>query len=152
MLGSELLYDLEFLPDGTLYAIGQDSTIHMQMDGTLLGRFRYGDAQLRDFDGNGDGFITLSLNRNRTGERYAVATLAPDGSVLGEVGLSEEALDISACGKYVAVLTAGSLHIYNDTMTLYAEKENAAGASDVIMRADGSAILISGGEGSLFIP
>ncbi|MBQ1264380.1 MAG: hypothetical protein IIY04_03075 [Oscillospiraceae bacterium] len=151
-LGSELLYDLEFLPDGTLYAIGQDSTIHMQMDGTLLGRFRYGDAQLRDFDGSGDGFITLSLNRNRTGERYAVATLAPDGSVLGEVGLSEEALDISACGKYVAVLTAGSLHIYNDTMTLYAEKENAAGASDVIMRADGSAILISGGEGSLFIP
>lgn len=151
-LGSELLFDLEFLPDGTLYAIGQDSTIWMQTDGTLLGRYRYDDAELRDFDGSGDGFLTLSLNRNRTGDRYAVVTLAPDGSVLGEVGLSEEALDISACGKYIAVLTAGSLHIYDETMHLYAEKENAAGASDVIMRADGSAILISGGEGTLYIP
>ena len=151
-LGSELLCDLEFLADGTLYAIGQDSTIWMQMDGTLLGRYRYGDAELRDFDGNGDGFLTLSLNRNRTGDRYAVLTLAPDGSVLGEVALTEEALDISACGRYVAVLTSNSLRIYNDSMKLYAEKENAAGASDVIMRADGSAVLISGGEGMLFIP
>ena len=83
---------------------------------------------------------------------YTFVTLGADGTERGSLFIGEEILDFSAAGKYVAVLTASDLRIYDETLTLYASTDNVAAATDVIQRADGSAILISGGSGTLFIP
>ena len=107
---------------------------------------------LKDFDDGGSGFLTLCLNMYKAGSRYSVVTLGADGTERGSLFIGEEILDFSAAGKYVAVLTASDLRIYDETLTLYASTDNVAAATDVIQRADGSAILISGGSGSLFIP
>ena len=151
-LGDELIFDLEFLSDDTLLAIGETTASWLKLDGTVLGRYSYADAYLKDFDDGGSGFLTLCLNMYKAGSRYSVVTLGADGTERGSLFIGEEILDFSAAGKYVAVLTASDLRIYDETLTLYASTDNVAAATDVIQRADGSAILISGGSGSLFIP
>lgn len=151
-LGDELIFDLEFLSDDTLLAIGETTASWLKLDGTVLGRYSYADAYLKDFDDGGSGFLTLCLNMYKAGSRYSVVTLGADGTERGSLFIGEEILDFSAAGKYIAVLTASDLRIYDETLTLYASTDNVAAATDVIQRADGSAILISGGSGSLFIP
>ena len=55
-------------------------------------------------------------------------------------------------GEYLAVLTAEKLTIYTRTMTPYFEQANTTSATNVIMRADGSAVLLGGGHGEIILP
>ena len=71
----------------------------------------------------------------KAGSRYSVVTLGADGTERGSLFIGEEILDFSAAGKYVAVLTASDLRIYDETLTLYASTDNVAAATDVIQRA-----------------
>ncbi len=151
-LGSELIYDLEFLPDGTLCSIGENSVMHLETDGTVLGKYEYNGAYLRDYDADVNGNLVLCLNRNRTGSRFELVHLAPDGQMLGTLAVSEDILDISTREKYTAVLTANEITVYNSAMELYAQTDNSYGAADIVMRADGSSIVISGGSGMLYVP
>ena len=115
-LGNDLVYDLEFVDSSTLLAVGENSASWYSAAGAELGSYSYGGAYLKDFDLGGDGFLTLSLNMYKAGNRYSVYTVGPDGKALGSVYVGEEILDLSAAGHYVAVLTASKLTIYDDTM------------------------------------
>lgn len=42
-------------------------------------------------------------------------------------------------------LTAGQLRIYDNTMHLYAQTDNDAGATNVVQRTDGTVILLGSG-------
>ena len=54
--------------------------------------------------------------------------------------------------REVKVLTAEKLSIYNSAMELYYEQSNTSSATNVVMRADGSAILLGGGRGEIMLP
>ena len=151
-LGGELIYDLRFFGDSLICVVGESSVMWLRMDGTLAGRYTYGGVYLKDFDFGGDGFLTLSLNMYRAGNRCTIVTAGSDGIELGSTDVAEELLDVSVCGKYVAVLTAGSLTVYDETMQPYAHWENSSGATDVVLRQDGSAILLSDGHGEICRP
>lgn len=151
-LGSELFYDLAFLDDGTLCVIGESSTMWLRMDGTLLGRYSYGGAYLKDFDLGGSGFLTLSLNMYKAGNRCTVVTVDAAGTELGSCYYAEEILDLSAAGSRVAVLTANGLDVYDSAMERTARLDGAQGATQTVMRADGTALLLAGGDGWVFTP
>ena len=151
-LGNELYYDLEFLEDGTLCAVGESSTMWLRMDGTVLGKYSYGGAYLKDFDFGGSGFLTLSLNMYKAGNSCTVVTVSPSGEELGSSSYTEEILDSSAAGNYVAVLTANGLDLYKQDMTRAARLDATQSATAVVMRMDGTALLLSGGTGRKFIP
>ena len=84
--------------------------------------------------------------------RYTVLTVGYDGAELGRLSSGEQILDISAAGKYLAILTSSSLSIYDQTLQEYDVSDNTAGAASVVMRADGSAILLANGHGTLYVP
>lgn len=151
-LGNELFYDLEFLEDGTLCAVGESSSMWLRMDGTVLGKYSYGGAYLKDFDFGGSGFLTLSLNMYKAGNSCTVVTVSPSGEELGSSSYTEEILDSSAAGNYVAVLTANGLDLYKQDMTRTARLDATQSATAVVMRMDGTALLLSGGTGRKFIP
>ena len=44
------------------------------------------------------------------------------------------------------------LNIYDNTMHLYATSDNDSGATNVVMRADGTALLLGSGRGERFVP
>ena len=74
------------------------------------------------------------------------------GAELGRLSSGEQILDISAAGKYLAILTSSSLSIYDQALQEYDVSDNTAGAASVVMRADGSAILLANGHGTLYVP
>jgi hypothetical protein len=151
-LGNDLVYDLSFEDPSTLLAVGETDAKWLTADGTALGTYSYDGAYLQDYDLGGSGFLTLNLNMYKAGNRCSVKTVGPDGKELGSIGVDEEILDLSAAGKYVAVLTASGLSIYDETMKLYASTKDTNAATSVVMRQDGSAILLANGEGQLYVP
>ena len=92
------------------------------------------------------------MNLYKAGNRYTVLTVGYDGTVLGTLPTSEQILDISASGRYLALLTSGSLAIYDQTLKEYDVSDNTTGASSAVMREDGSAILLANGHGTLYVP
>lgn len=124
----------------------------LRMDGTVLGKYSYGGAYLKDFDFGGSGFLTLSLNMYKAGNSCTVVTVSPSGEELGSSSYTEEILDSSAAGNYVAVLTANGLDLYKQDMTRTARLDATQSATAVVMRMDGTALLLSGGTGRKFIP
>lgn len=151
-LGPQLILDLDFVASEKLCAVGETNLTFLDTAGEKLGEYAYGSAYLRDFDLNGNGFIALSLNMNKAGSHYAVATVGPDGKELARRDIDAEVLSISAAGNYVAVLTARQLTIYTSDLTPYAQTTEVESASDVLMRKDGTAILVGNGTAHLYLP
>ena len=151
-MGNELIYDLLFLDNNTICAIGEDSAQFLSLDGTQTGSYAYGDQYLKDFDAGGNGFLTLSVNMYRAGNRYSLITVDEMGNEIAASYIGQEILDFSACGKYVALLTSEGLTIYNRDLTVYHETAETGMATSVLMREDGSALLLGGGQGHLYIP
>ena len=151
-LGNELIYDLEFTDNDTLCAVGENSISYLTSSGERMGKYDYDDAYLKDFSFGGSGFLTLTLNMYKAGNRYRVVTVGTDGEEIGSLSTDAQILDVSAAGVYVAVLTAKNLTIYNAALEQYAEQENTGSATNVVMRDDGSAILLGSGQGTLFVP
>lgn len=151
-LGSELIYDLVFLDEQTLCAIGESSLQVVRTNGEALGSIPYGDQYLKDYDSNGNGFLALALNMYRAGNRYSLMTVDDKGKQIAEVYLGQEILDLSACGRYLAVLTPQGLTIYTQSLEVYHETVETGSATSVVMQEDGSVLLLGGGRGWLYIP
>ena len=81
-----------------------------------------------------------------------LVTVAADGTELGSLDVSEEVQDISACGKYLAVLYLDRLVIYNQALETYASLAGTESIRDVLVRSDGSALLLSSEYAKLFLP
>ncbi len=100
----------------------------------------------------GDRFTAILVGKYRTGSQAELYTINHQGEPsVGRV-INEQVLSISAAGKYVAVLTANRLDIYTQDLDTYATLEGTNSARKVLLREDGSALLISNGTAHLYIP
>ena len=151
-LGSELIYDLIFVEDNVLCAVGENTVQYVTTKGEVLGTCSYGDQYLKDFTDGGDGFLTLAVNMYRAGNRYSLLTVDEKGREIAETYIGQEVLDLSACGRYIAVLTPEGLTIYTQNLTVYHETVETGNATAVVMRQDGSVLLLGNGQGRLYIP
>lgn len=151
-LGNELIYDLNFVKNDLICAVGESSVQFVRTDGTVVGSYSYEGQYLKDHDGGGDGFLALTLNMYKAGNRYTVVTVNDKGEELASLYLGEEIVDLSANGKYLAVLTPEALTIYHCDLKVYSRTTEIAGVTSVAMREDGTAVLIGNGSGKLFIP
>ena len=64
----------------------------------------------------------------------------------------EEVVDISAAGRYVAALYTDRLVVYNLALGVYASLSGTENIQNVLMRPDGSALLLGGSSAQLFLP
>lgn len=151
-LGSQIVYDLLFLNNNTICAVSENGLQFVDTNGEFLGDCDYHDLYLKDYDDGGDGFLCLSLNMYKAGNRYSLVTVDEKGNQLAEVYIGQEILDLSACGKYVAVLTPEGLTIYNQYLSVYHQTIDTGNATSVVMREDGSVLLLGSGSGNLYIP
>ena len=151
-LGSDLVYDLQFADNGNICVVGETAVQYVSPKGELLGSYVYEQPYLKDYNAGGNGFLTLSLNMYRAGNRYSLITVDEKGQKLAEVYIGQEILDLSACGRYIAVLTSDGLTIYTQNLVVYSETIETGNATAVVMREDGSVLLLGNGEGRLYIP
>lgn len=148
--------------DGLVAAIGQQSgklaavsdtcLTFADTTGEIAASYAYGGAYLRDYDLSGDGFVVLLLNRYQSGSVGRLATVDAEGTELGALDVNEEVLSISAAGRYLAVLFANRLVIYNQDLQVYASLNGTDYAREVLMRTDGSVLLLSSDSAGLFLP
>ena len=151
-LGGDLIYDLAFLNDELLCAIGETSIKFVSLSGEIVGDYAYDGAHLKDIDLGGDGFLTLTTNKYKAGNRFSLITVSERGKELSYLFVGKEILDLSVCGRYIAALTPGKLTVYTRSLAVYYEVTDVSDVTSVVMREDGTVLLIGGGEAKLYVP
>lgn len=149
-LGNDLFFDLNFLSNRSLCAIGEQNAVFFTVDGKQTGVYDYNGAYLTHYSAQGSGFAVLATNQSRTGGTPILTTLDTDGKELASVSLAGDIMDLSATGNYIAVLTTKKLTIYNARLKVCAQTTEIGAASRVVVRQDGNALLISGNQAVLF--
>jgi len=150
-LGNNVILMLDSDASG-LWAMGESGLSIYSQEGTLLGQYDYDSRFLKNASLEGEGFATLLLGKYRAGSVAELVTVDSSGTQSGSLPLSEQVLSLSASGRYVAVLTADRLDIYTKDLTLYNTLEGIQGVRNVILRSDGTAILISAETARLYVP
>lgn len=148
-LSNDVVLDLKWEGD-TLWAAGEYGVYCIREEavaGSSVDSSRY----LRSFSLGGDGFAAMYYSKYQSGSAGSITLLREDGTEQS-IGINDEVLDVSAAGSYLAVLTSSELTIYKSDLTVYASASNSWGARRVLMRADGSALLVTAESASLYLP
>ena len=111
----------------------------------------YQDRLLKNYAFS-DEFAALLVGKYRAGSQAELYTVDAQGVPSVGRTVNEQVLSLSASGKYVAVLTADRLDIYTRDLNLYASLEGTNGAQKVLMRSDGTALLIGSETAHLYVP
>ena len=119
--------------------------------GETYGTYDYGGAYLRDW-AIGESYTVLRLNRYYAGSIGRIVTVDMNGKERAALDVNEEVIAVSAAGRYIAVLYAGRVVIYSPDLVEYAVMEGAERAKDVLMCADGSALVLESERGIRFVP
>lgn len=138
--------------DGKLAAVSDTCLTFADTKGEVMANYSYGGAYLRDYDLSGDGFAVLLLNRYQSGSVGRLVTVDADGTELGSLDVNEEVLSVSAAGRYIAVLYTDRLVVYNQDLQAYASLRGTGYAKEVLVRTDGSALLLASEYAGLFLP
>ena len=137
--------------DTALAALGQDGVSFLPAAGEAK-RYDFAGWYLRGYHFGGEGFALLQLNRYQSGSAGKLVSVDANGEVLGELELGEEVLDLSAAGRYIAVLYTDRCVIYNSALQEYASLVGTDSIRAVLQRQDGSALLLGAEEARLFVP
>lgn len=147
VLGSDVVLDMNWQKEG-LWLEGEYGVYCVQ-DGAVTGEYTDPTRYLQEFSLGGDGYAVLYFSKYQGGNAGSLTLRAVDGSERS-IGINEEVLSVSASGAYLAVLTNSQLTIYDRELSVYAALTNSS-ARRVLMRSDGSAILVSAGSAQLFL-
>ena len=146
-----LVYDLASNGDCILALCDKRLTIVTRSGSTLLDR-TYGNLYLHDYALTGGDFCALLLGRYQAGNVCTLTTYGLDGQLIASLELTEEVLDMSAAGNYLAVLYGDGMVVYNKNLEEYAKLEDTGYAGQVQIDADGTVLVISGTSAQRFLP
>ena len=136
-------------------AVGEDGLHFMssdRKDGTSAAFYDFEGSYLRRCSMEGEGFVALLLGRYKSGTQTRLITVDEAGVQLAILDVDKEVLSLTAAGKYVAVLYSDELVIYDKNLEVGARLEGMNTAKLVLMRADGSAVLVGSDAASLYLP
>ena len=137
--------------DGRLVTVSDTCVTSAAYSGRVAASYDCGGAYLRGYS-MGEAFTALLLNRYQAGNVGRLVTLDAEGAELGRLEIHEEVRELSAAGRYLAVLYTDRLVVYNESLQVYASLRGITGVSGVLMRPDGSALLLSPESASQFLP
>ena len=150
-LGNDLVLALRWSDNG-IWALGETGLSILSPDGEATGYADYGGLYLKDFSLEGDGTAALLLGRYRAGTSAQLQVFSPDGALRASLPVEEQVLSLSAAGRYVGLLTADRLDIYDQDLEPYSTLDGTQGAQKVLQQSDGSAMLIANAAAWLYLP
>lgn len=122
------------------------------LEGNLFLDYPYGSLYLHDYAFGGKNFCALLLGKYQAGNICDLMTFDLEGEEIASLEITEEILDMSAAGEYLAVLYSDSLVIYTADLQEHARLEGTDYAGHVIMDADGTAMVIASTSAWRFLP
>ncbi len=150
-LGNNAVLALDWSAD-PLRVLGENALALVNSDGSTAGSYSYEGRYLKGFTLSGSGFCSLLLGRYRAGTAAELVTLDLEGQVLASLELDDQVHSMSSAGRYLSLLSADGLTIYNDRLETYHAMSATQGARKVLQRGDGSVTLISGETARLYLP
>ncbi len=150
-LGGSVVLDLVESAAG-YWALGDLSLTLADHSGALVNTYDYGGRYLKEFSLGGDNFAALLLGKYRAGSISELVVVDETGAPAATLAVNEQVLSLSASGRYLAVLTADRLDIYTAGLAPYASLTGTNGARKVLMRPDGTALLMDSTAARLYIP
>ena len=133
-------------------AVGEDGLHFLVTGGEEAAYYDFEGTYLRRCSLEGEDFAALLLGRYKSGTQTQLVTVDEEGAQLAILDVDKEVLSLSAAGKYVAVLYSDELAIYDRNLEVCARLEDMSSAKLVLMRADGSAVLVGADAASLYLP
>lgn len=146
-----LVFDLAFVDDETLCAVGLYGLTFLRLDGSILCEYSFMDAGLTAYC-IADGKVALTLDTYDLSARYRLVLLNARGRETAAHTLSESVEAVSLCGRYVAVLGDATAQIYTTKLESVAATETGGTYSTVQVRKDGTAFLLGDQQAMLLIP
>lgn len=137
---------------GRWWALGDQGLWLLDEQGTILYTLDWSDSILQSFSLSGEDFAAALLGKYRAGSQSSLSVVDSNGMLTGTIPVSGQVLSLDAAGRYFAVLTADRLDIYTRDLEPYSTLEHTQGAQKVLLRGDGTAILISPGTAQLYVP
>ena len=150
-MGAQLLYDLSFLTDDRLCAIGTDALVFFTAEGEILSQYTVTNGELLAYSFGGDGYVSAIYDLYSATNRYRLLLFSADGTVLAEADLPDAPASLDSNGSYTAVLTDSTLFLYDQSLSLRSSTENSA-YSTALARTDGTAYCLTDDEALLYIP
>lgn len=150
-LGSDMVLDLRWDDDGIWVQLEHGVTL-VGEDGVQKAAWSSGSLYLKEFSLGGDGFAALFMGRYRSGNLGELILVDETGTQTAGLNIQDEVLSISAAGRYVGVLHPGTLVIYNQDLEVYATAQLGNEVRRVILRSDGTAMLIGSESARLYVP
>lgn len=146
-LGNNVILDVT--SRNTIWCVGDVGVSALQ--DSSVANWSYQEQLLKNYAFS-DQFTAVLIGKYRAGSQAELYTIDALGvPSIGRV-ISEQVLSLSASGKYVAVLTADRLDIYTQDLETYATLKGTNGAQKVLMRDDGTALLIGSDTAHLYVP
>ena len=150
-VGSEVILKMSWDGYG-VWALGENSVYHLDDTGALTGSYSYAGRYLKGFSLDGDGTAVLLLGKYRAGSTAELVVVDRKGEEQAVLALEEQVLSISAAGRYIGVLTADRLDIYDQELNVYHTLDGTQSARKVLQRTDGSAMLINNDTARIYLP
>jgi len=133
-------------------SVSDNEVTFVDAEGEVSGSFTYGGLYLRDYALSDGDFAALLLNRYRSGSIGTLVSVDGEGKAVAMLDITEEVMDISAAGEYLAVLYNDSMAIYNRALEQQALVEETGYADSILMNEDGTALIIGGNTAWRYLP
>ena len=155
-----LAVDLRWYDDGLLLQMN-DGIQYLTPEDGVVGAMDDADGYLRGYAFSDEGWQVMIWTTYETGYQGSLIVTDLYGNQLAELSVSQEVYSVSIAGDYIALLYTNELVIYDynanaedadDRLTLYDSLTDTAGARQVFMREDGSALLVASETATLFVP
>lgn len=147
-LDAQMIFDMAFLDDERVCAVGESSLQFFTADGKLLREYSLQTGSLSAYR-FGNGMVAAAYDLLSGGS--ALVLLDAQGKELAYAELSGAVLHLSVCGDYISVLTERELRIYDRSAQLCGSTGNV-GWSSSLVRSDGTVLCLTGHSAALFIP
>ena len=133
-------------------AVAEDALYLLSSGGAMQAAYSFGGDSLRRCDLGGDGFATLLLGHYKSGSQCRLVTVDDAGQEIASLEVNSDVLDLSVTGRYVAALYSDHMTVYDKLLTECATLNDVSAVKEVMMRADGSAVLAGVSEARLYLP
>lgn len=137
--------------DGRFCAATDKALYFAKTDGSVTS-YDFQGASLSRCGLGADKFAAVLLENYASGGQTHLATVNTAGEEIAALTVDSEVLDMSAAGRYLAVLYSNKLVIYDQRLRECAVLEDVSSARRVLMRSDGSAVLAGTNAASLYLP
>ena len=147
-LDGEMIISVWAASKNSVIAVSDRAAFSIDDDGVVKELYTFDERTLTSF-ARADGYTVLVLSSSAALADGTLVVVTDSGSVLeGESG--EAPLGVSVSGKYIAVLRIAGVEVYNKTLDAVAELTENTGAKSVLMRQDGTLILVTSHRADIY--